>query len=149
MCGNGIELALMYRRLRLARYQSAYYILPRCLHSRKDIRYSPTQSVCQSLRQPFHNCSLDDINTYHKEQHSKLPCVGMKAVGRLNTYYVLLVIFWFLTFSNANFRPFFYWVLEIQNQNEPLVQRVAKNSNQLDKIRFQFRLLSPTEIIDR
>ena len=26
MCGNGIELALMYRRLRLARYQSAYYI---------------------------------------------------------------------------------------------------------------------------
>ena len=44
---------------------------------------------------------------------------------------------------------FFNWVLEIQNQNEPLVQRVAKNSNQLDKIRFQFRLLSPTEIIDR
>ena len=25
MCGNGIELALMYRRLRLARYQSDYH----------------------------------------------------------------------------------------------------------------------------
>ena len=111
MCGNGIELALVYRRLRLSRYQSAYYILLRCLYSRKDIRYSPTQSVCQSLRQPFHNCSLDDINTYHKEQHSKLPYVCMKALGRLNAYY-------FMSFFGANFR-LFKLIFRNSEQNEP------------------------------